>query len=155
MRLSTQLINISDEPTLGLKRKLKFIRQDWNENSKQISLHFRCYLFENNNGEYGNQISGNLELDLDNSKAPKTKILTASNNVKVNPQTGDIVQPTNEVIDGQPKLVYTEDYISELEYFKRMPQEIILQGNPIDAEEIISNIIMSAVLKADANGKFN
>ena len=141
------LVNISDHPTLPLKRKQEVFcfKTHWVEETVEVFL--RLHHYQNNNGEYGDEITSP-------SIANYESKLTASNVRKVDPTNGlecysEIVQqatePTEENPEGTPEIVVYKRITDNVEVVNPIGQfdffNLVIRNQPVSVGQMLTNFV--------------
>lgn len=136
-------INISDSPTTGLKRKVVWNGGFYfNSREKFVKLFTICEIYKNENGAYGEKIS-TLEIK------PFERILTTTNNIKVNPLNGKQCYSIelNQGTEESPQIVIVwkqkndnsvvANVVGQFDFF-----EYLIFSGAINIPQLISSIVL-------------
>lgn len=123
------IINISDHPVTGLKRKVQWRIFNFNDQDKFVNLYTTVSHYENNGGEYGDKVSSRAVSDFE-------RILVANNDRRVNPLNGlrCSVNENEEWVDPLGTIVPSP--VPQYDFFVLMIQ------NPVNIPTLIAGIIL-------------
>jgi hypothetical protein len=123
------VVDVSDDPVTGLKRKTRMREFIWNPDDKIVVIRTETRYYENVGGEYGNR------LDLQ----------------RLQPLNKDLVAGQFNFVDSNGNVVSAEnrqegvEYITEYEFYEQAV------SNPI----VLVDAIKNAILLADASGRLD
>lgn len=127
------LIDISDHPILGLKRKVSWDTFIYSENEQIIKVFTVCHCYYNDNGRYGEPFMSNIVKDFQ-------RVLIASNIRQVNPLTGDVCNQNDNGIWIDLLGNTIDKPIGQFEFFR-----LLINNKSVD----IPGLIESAIIQED------